>query len=78
MLLGLFGAEDQTPSRAEVAGLEQALKASGKTSEFHSYEGAGHEFFAADRRSYRAEARGGRPHAHPDLARQVPGIGPGW
>jgi carboxymethylenebutenolidase len=55
-LLGLFGAEDQTPSPAQVAELEQALKASGKTYEFHSYEGAGHGFFAADRPSYHPEA----------------------
>ena len=55
-LLGLFGAEDQTPSPAQVAELEQALKDNGKTYEFHSYEGAGHGFFAADRPSYRAEA----------------------
>ena len=55
-LLGLFGAEDQTPSPAQVAELEQALKANGKTYEFHSYEGAGHGFFAADRPSYHAEA----------------------
>jgi carboxymethylenebutenolidase len=55
-LLGLFGAEDQTPSPAQVAELEQALKADGKTYEFHSYDGAGHGFFAADRPSYRAEA----------------------
>jgi dienelactone hydrolase len=55
-LLGLFGAEDQMPSPAQVAELEQALKASGKTYEFHSYEGAGHGFFAQDRPSYRAEA----------------------
>jgi AcrR family transcriptional regulator len=47
-LLGLFGAEGQTPSPGQVAELEQALKASGKTYEFHSYEGAGHGFFAAD------------------------------
>jgi carboxymethylenebutenolidase len=55
-LLGLFGAEDQTPSPALVAELEEALKASGKTYEFHSYEGVGHGFFAADRPSYHAEA----------------------
>jgi carboxymethylenebutenolidase len=55
-LLGLFGAEDQTPSPAQVAELEQALKASGKTHEFHSYDGAGHGFLAADRPSYHAEA----------------------
>lgn len=55
-LLGLFGALDQAPSPAEVAELEQALKASGKTYEFHSYAAAGHGFFAADRPSYHAEA----------------------
>lgn len=55
-LLGLFGAQDYAPSPAEVAELEQALKASGKTYEFHSYPAAGHGFFAADRPSYQAEA----------------------
>jgi carboxymethylenebutenolidase len=56
IIIGLFGAEDQTPSPAQVAELEHALKASGKTYEFRSYEGAGHGFFAADRPSYRAAA----------------------
>jgi carboxymethylenebutenolidase len=55
-LLGLFGALDQAPSSAEVAELEQALKAKGKMYEFHSYPAAGHGFFAADRPSYQAEA----------------------
>ena len=55
-LLGLFGAEDQHPSPAEVAELEKALKQAGKTYEFHSYEGAGHAFFATNRPSYRPEA----------------------
>ncbi|MGO9582121.1 MAG: dienelactone hydrolase family protein [Acidimicrobiales bacterium] len=55
-LLGLFGAEDQHPSPQEVAELEEALKQAGKTYEFHSYEGAGHAFFATDRPSYRPEA----------------------
>ena len=55
-LLGLFGAEDQTPSPAQVAQLELALKASGKTYEFHSYEGAGHAFFNVARPAYRPEA----------------------
>ena len=55
-LLGLFGAEDQHPSPAEVAELEEALKRAGKTYEFHSYEGAGHAFFATERPSYRPEA----------------------
>jgi carboxymethylenebutenolidase len=55
-LLGLFGADDQHPSPAQVAELEQELKAQGKTYEFHSYEGAGHSFFSVDRPSYRPEA----------------------
>jgi carboxymethylenebutenolidase len=55
-LLGLFGAEDQYPSPAEVAELEKALADAGKTYSFHSYEGAGHAFFATNRTSYRPEA----------------------
>src|SRR6202044_4254267 len=39
-LLGLFGAEDSHPSPEHVAVLEAALKAAGKTYEFHSYDGA--------------------------------------
>jgi carboxymethylenebutenolidase len=55
-LLGLFGAEDQYPAPDEVAQLEQALIDAGKTFEFHTYDGAGHAFFATDRPSYRPEA----------------------
>jgi len=55
-LLGLFGAEDKYPSPSEVAELESALKAAGKTYEFHSYEGAGHAFFSVNRPAYRPEA----------------------
>jgi carboxymethylenebutenolidase len=55
-LLGLFGADDQHPSPEQVGELEQALKAAGKTYEFHSYEGAGHAFFSVNRPSYRVEA----------------------
>jgi carboxymethylenebutenolidase len=55
-LLGLFGAEDQYPSPEEVVELEEALTAAGKQFEFHSYEGAGHAFFATNRPSYRPEA----------------------
>ncbi len=55
-LLGLFGADDQYPSPEHVAELEDALQKAGKTYEFHSYEGAGHAFFATDRPSYRPEA----------------------
>jgi carboxymethylenebutenolidase len=55
-LLGLFGADDQFPSPEQVAQLEAALVEHGKTFEFHSYEGAGHAFFAVDRPAYRPEA----------------------
>ena len=55
-LLGLFGVEDKHPSPEQVGELEQALKAAGKTYEFHSYENAGHAFFSVNRPSYRVEA----------------------
>ena len=55
-LLGLFGADDQFPSPEQVAELEQALVAHGKTYEFHRYEGAGHAFFSPNRTSFRPEA----------------------
>ena len=55
-LLGLFGAEDTHPSPEHVAELEAALKAAGKTYEFHSYDGAGHAFMQVDRSNYRPEA----------------------
>jgi carboxymethylenebutenolidase len=55
-LLGLFGRDDVAPSPEQVAELEQALKAHGKTYEFHSYDGAGHAFMQVDRPSYRPEA----------------------
>jgi carboxymethylenebutenolidase len=55
-LLGLFGAEDQHPSPEQTAELEKELTAQGKTYEFHTYEGAGHAFFAVDRPAYRPEA----------------------
>jgi carboxymethylenebutenolidase len=55
-LLGLFGLEDKYPSPEQVLELQQALEAAGKTYEFHSYENAGHAFFATDRPSYRPAA----------------------
>jgi carboxymethylenebutenolidase len=55
-LLGLFGADDKFPAPAEVAEFEKSLTELGKPYEFHSYEGAGHAFFATDRPSYRPEA----------------------
>ncbi|MCU1605028.1 MAG: carboxymethylenebutenolidase [Modestobacter sp.] len=55
-VLGLFGAEDSYPSPAHTAILEQALTAAGKPFEFHTYDDAGHAFFATDRPSYRPTA----------------------
>ena len=54
-LLGLFGADDQHPSPEHVAELENALKANGKTYEFHRYDGAGHGFNYWHRPLYRPE-----------------------
>lgn len=55
-LLGLFGREDTRPSPEEVARTEDALKRHGKTYEFHTYDNAGHAFFATNRPNYRPEA----------------------
>ena len=52
-LLGLFGAEDQSPSPAQVAEHEALLKQLGKHYEFHMYQDAGHGFFYHDRPAYR-------------------------
>ena len=54
-LLGLFGEEDQSPTPAQVAQHEQALKQHSKTYEFHMYAKAGHGFFYYDRPAYRQE-----------------------
>jgi carboxymethylenebutenolidase len=43
-LLGLFGNDDQSPTPAQVDEHEEALRAAGKTYEFHRYDGAGHGF----------------------------------
>jgi carboxymethylenebutenolidase len=55
-LLGLFGADDQFPAPAETGELSKVLDEYGKQHEFHTYEGAGHAFFAVDRVAYRPEA----------------------
>jgi carboxymethylenebutenolidase len=55
-LLGLFGADDKRPSPEETAKLSEVLDEHGKPHEFHTYEGAGHAFFAVDRASYRPAA----------------------
>jgi carboxymethylenebutenolidase len=55
-VLGLFGADDTHPSPAAVAEIDTELTRLGKDHEFHTFEGAGHGFFASDRPSYRPEA----------------------
>ncbi|MEO7070443.1 MAG: dienelactone hydrolase family protein, partial [Nostocoides sp.] len=55
-ILGLFGADDSYPSPEEVSELDTILTAHGTPHVFHSYEGAGHAFFAVDRPAYRVEA----------------------
>lgn len=55
-LLGLFGADDQSPTPEQVAIHEAELKKYGKTYDFHMYQGAGHAFFYYHRPAYRPEA----------------------
>ena len=55
-LLGLFGANDTNPSPEQVARIEDALRANGKTYEFHTFENAGHAFFSVDRPNYSVDA----------------------
>jgi carboxymethylenebutenolidase len=55
-LLGLFGAQDRAPNPEHVAELDELLTGLGKPHEFHTYEDAGHAFFAVERPSYRPEA----------------------
>lgn len=55
-LLGLFGADDQHPSPADTDELTRRLKEHGKTFDLHTYDDAGHAFFAVDRNSYRPQA----------------------
>jgi carboxymethylenebutenolidase len=55
-VLGLYGAEDAGIKVEQVEAMEAALKADGKTAEFHVYPGAPHGFHADYRPSYRKEA----------------------
>lgn len=55
-ILLLFGVEDKRPSQDDARKTEAALKEHGKTFESHSYENAGHAFFAVDREQYRVHA----------------------
>src|SRR5665213_3583757 len=51
-LLGLFGADDQYPSPEQTETLRRILEENHKSFDFHTYDGAGHAFFAVDRPSY--------------------------
>ena len=55
-LLGLFGADDKSPSPEQVDELSRILTEHGKSFEMHSYPDAAHAFFAVDRPSYRVAA----------------------
>jgi carboxymethylenebutenolidase len=55
-VLGLYGEADTGISVDQVHQMEAALKAGGKTAEFHIYPGAPHGFVADYRASYRKEA----------------------
>src|SRR5580693_150038 len=55
-VLGLYGEEDAGIKVEQVQQMEDALKAAGKTAEFHEYPGAPHGFVADYRPSYRKEA----------------------
>jgi carboxymethylenebutenolidase len=55
-VLGLYGEADTGIPPEQVKQMEAALKAAGKTAEFHEYPGAPHGFVADYRPSYRKEA----------------------
>jgi carboxymethylenebutenolidase len=55
-VLGLYGAEDAGIKVDQINQMATALKAAGKTAEFHIYPGAPHGFVADYRPSYRKEA----------------------
>ena len=55
-VLGLYGADDAGIKLDQVAQMEEALKAAGKTFEFIVYSGAPHGFHADYRPSYRKDA----------------------
>ncbi len=55
-ILGLFGADDESPTPEQVKIHENELKKHNKNYEFHMYESAGHGFFYYDKPVYRPEA----------------------
>ena len=55
-VMGNFGETDENPTPADVATIEEALKAAGVTYDFKMYSGAGHGFNCNERGSYQEEA----------------------
>jgi carboxymethylenebutenolidase len=55
-VLGLYGEADSGITPDQVKQMEAAMKAAGKTAEFHEYPGAPHGFVADYRPSYRKDA----------------------
>jgi len=55
-VLGLYGEADTGITPDQVKQMEAAIKAAGKTADFHEYPGAPHGFVADYRPSYRKEA----------------------
>jgi carboxymethylenebutenolidase len=55
-ILLLFGIEDKRPSPEDAKKTEAALREHKKVFESHTYENAGHAFFAVDREQYRVHA----------------------
>jgi carboxymethylenebutenolidase len=58
-VLGLYGEADTGITPDQVKQMEAAMKAAGKTAEFHEYPGSPHGFVADYRPSYRKEAAEG-------------------
>jgi carboxymethylenebutenolidase len=54
-VLGIYGADDYSPTVAENEQLEAEMKRLGKPYEAHTYEGAGHAFFNFTRPNFRAQ-----------------------
>jgi carboxymethylenebutenolidase len=54
-VLGLYGAEDTGIKVDDVKAMEAKLKAAGKTTQFHIFDGAPHGFHADYRPSYREQ-----------------------
>ncbi len=72
-VLGLYGEADTGISVDQVHQMEAALKAGGKTSEFHIYPGAPHGFVADYRRELSQRSGRGCLESHGRLVQEVQG-----